>query len=423
MSAPIKIDHFQSKQLPRIITTHGTPPDGRSRTYLDKAEEENDAVPSSPMSWSAEILELGHHNRASNPPTFRIPRKVVSSSVVESPIDQNKHKSIVPSVSHGDKSSQWSIPSAPLPVRKQRDYNNNIVGGHGHGGGMVTPTSPRDRFERNMEYELALGKRGTVKSKQSSASSVMVDVGEATVSHDGVRQVYMRKKSQVDRGTRGIGPGLLVEEYHDNSPGGGAGVAGGTVGGCAGKLDSDCLSPMSFYSQDQQQQHHHHQHHQIPPLPRTLDSVPTIPATLSYPPRSQQSSLNTPREIPRRQDSSAPLTHPYRSNELESARLTPQLQSIPQTTQNGVQVSYSRPGFSPAPAPQSQYRPDGSSIGQGNGGGSDCESLWDGNDASDNPRNWGMKKKSFNTLVVSLYTFVMYVLYFPDKNINWSSYH
>ncbi|KAF8453745.1 hypothetical protein BDZ91DRAFT_47126 [Kalaharituber pfeilii] len=157
----------------------------------------------SQRSWSEEVLGSFGHGQPP-PPTYKIPRKQVNSSLIHTPSNPQRSRqvSIAQSVSNGGRSSvQWNYQNGGLAVQYEDE------GGANQERNAVTPVSPREGMEINFETAFRFSGLGRGNgAKRSGGSSVEVRVGDIsrTTSAGTVRQFVIRKQSAVDRGERGI---------------------------------------------------------------------------------------------------------------------------------------------------------------------------------------------------------------------------
>lgn len=335
--------------------------------------------------WTQEVLGSFGHGRPS-PPTFKIPRKEVNSTLIHTPTDARARQlSIVPSVSNGARSSvRWSSHNMTLPEE------NEVENGPSSACSPYasSPISPMDGVGGKLEVSYnfsGLGKGSG--SKRSEGSSIEVAVGGPSrpESLQAVRQVFIRKESRVDRGLRGIGPEYkmadspippILEAYRT----------------------PDAINPININTI---------------PVPRTL-SIPGLePLYLGV-----QSSKVLPKNDYEAGSQSyispidpiRPLFTPQHVVDCES---TPNNHPHPQTPR-GLKIpdhSIHSPYIHHSPRPVLSNTGGSihatSAVGAASSGGG-----WEGSNLRwrndpENPQNWNLKRKCYNTFISLSYTFAM----------------
>lgn len=332
-----------------------------------------------PNLWTQEVLESFGHDRAP-PPTYKIPRKEVNSTLIFTPTDvRARQLSIVPSVSNEARSSvSWRNPHITPPEENANEDEPSPV----YSQYPSSPISPREEMERNLETSCHLSGLGRNSgSKRSDGSSVQVAVGDYSRSGSisAARQVFIRKESQVNRGVRGTGPQFrmadsLMPESHRTTEAGG---------------------PMNISTT---------------PIPRTSNNPLSerLPLTSKLPPNLQNIDYgpHSPSFFPIA-DPVGPFSNPS-NGEVDGG--LPRVHTRSRTIR-GLEI----PEHS-MHSPYIHHSPIRSNHGDSNHatcvGVAGAEGATKGNgrnweDDPENPLNWNMRKKCYNTLLAVLYTFAV----------------
>lgn len=358
-----------------------------SETSAASSDAGSDGV--QPRSWTQEVMGTFGHGRPP-PPTYKIPRKEVNSTLITTPVDvRARQLSIVPSVSNGGRSSVgWNNPYSTL--HEDRAYEHPGRASPAYSAYTSSPVSPREGLERNLEtsYHFSGLGRG-IGSKRSEGSSVDVAVGNTSRSDSirAVRQVFIRKESRVDRGSRGIGPEYRMADSLIQIP--------------DGYQTPEVISPININTI---------------PIPKTLSipqpgqlhnashlSSPTPGSNYEsnhqsfLPPIEPVAPLFTPQHGYRKPEES-PIPH--------SLSQTLRGMDIPEHSMRSPYIHHS-----PIPVPSNH---EGSihatSAVEGQEGYREKEPRLPGREWEkdpENPVNWNMKKKCYHTLMAILYTFAM----------------
>ncbi|KAF8423299.1 major facilitator superfamily domain-containing protein [Tirmania nivea] len=335
--------------------------------------------------WTQEVMESFGHGRPP-PPTFKIPRKEVNSTLIHTPTDSRARQlSLVPSVSNGARSSaRWSNHHITLPSE-----NGGETGPSSVCSLYASSTiSPREGLGGDLEtsYQFSGLGRGSG-SKRSEGSSIEVAVGGPSrpESLKAFRQVFLRKESRVNRGPRGLGPEYKVVD----SPIPPIPEANGAP---------DAISPININAI---------------PVPRTL----SIPGPERFQLEAQLLPVSPKNNYEERAQSYLPPMNPIRP--LFTPPHTVNYGSSPNQhlhpkTPKGLQIpehSMHSPYIHHSPAPVLSNNGGSihatSAIGGASTGG-DQEGLdprWK-NDP-ENPQNWNLKRKCYNTLIALSYTFAI----------------
>jgi len=326
--------------------------------------------------WEQEVLGSFGYGRPP-PPTFKIPRKEVNSTLIHTPTDARARKlSVVPSVSNGARSSvRWSNHHITLP--EGNEYEN----GPSSACSLYAPSpiSTRDGTGRSLETPCHFGGLGRGSgSKRSEGSSVEVTVGGPSrpESLDAVRQVFIRKESRVDRGLRGIRPKYKMAD----SPIPPTPEARGTPG----------ASPINVNTI---------------PVPRTLSTLE--PKRFQLGAQLSPDTPKNPQEYLPPIDPVRPLFTPSHTVNLEN----PTNQYPHSQTPRGLEIpehSMHSPYIHHSPVPVLSNSGGSVHAASAVGATGDREGSnprWE-NDP-ENPQNWNLKRKYYNTLITLLYTFAM----------------
>jgi len=337
----------------------------------------------SPELWTQEVLGSFGHGRPP-PPTFRIPRKEVNSTLIHTPTDARARQlSIAPSVSNGGRSSvRWSNHQIALPGENGSENGPSSAGSPY----ASSPISPKDGVGGDLEtsYHFSGLGRGSG-SKRSEGSSIEVALGGPSrpSSLQAVRQVFIRKESRVDRGLRGIGPEYKMAD----SPIPPIPEAYGTP---------DAISPINMNTIS---------------VPRTL-SIPG-PEQFQFGAQLPPASPSSKNGYEARPQNYLPPIDPIRPPHTVNRGASPS-QHLHSHTPRGLEIpehSMHSPYIHHSPAPILSNNGGSihatSAVGAASTGGDreDLNPRWK-NDP-ENPQNWNLKRKCYNTLIALSYTFAM----------------